>query len=650
MSTRKTDFIIRTLLEDKTAGFASIKGGISGLTQSMRGVNGEFEKLTKKAGKLCNINHFKSLNVHGIREALGVGGLLSSVGSAFSLMTAGEFQSEIEKMKVSIDERGKSLDELTELAKDLGIKTQFTHKEAAEAMKFLGAGGWNSNQVFDAAPVVLDLTGASRIKLSNVGMEDVAKSLADSMNAFNIPSSFARDFGDQLSFAFSRANQDFRQLMESVQKFSAVANTSGIKHTEALAITMALADKGAKASEAGTALSSFLATLQNLPAGARKVIDAKHIPKNEYAEFLNVKTGKVNRFLKIFELFEKYKFTPGEISEVMGKEAGKYLVSLVDKDVLQKVRRLQNEMEVMSPEVKGRTKFLNDASLKGLMGKLELLSSAIDGLAVKFGDMGLLPLAENIVSIMAAFVDKIGNLPPSILGPLAFGVAALGAIFSVRFFTGLLGRIGAIANMGGLFSKIFSKTTKGFGPLPFRGIASFGNGFVVIIRALKIAFAPLFSIQTLIVGLIAAVGYIAWFLVKNWAILKEKFPILETIRVGLSDFMDSVFGFFSSLIDSVITLFEKIKSSVKQAALWLLGDEQNKLGIKFNPFFEPAPKPRDNAHDRFDQIEPRKEASEKKIKVVISGEKMPHGVSVRAQTGQGRKFDLPVGMALEFSG
>ncbi len=57
---------------------------------------------------------------------------------------------------------------LTEKAKELGRTTQYTSAQAADAMRFLGMAGMNTNQILAATPAILNLAIADNMGLSQI--------------------------------------------------------------------------------------------------------------------------------------------------------------------------------------------------------------------------------------------------------------------------------------------------------------------------------------------------------------------------------------------------------------------------------------------------------------------------------------------------
>jgi TP901 family phage tail tape measure protein len=332
-------------------------------------------------------------------------GVLGAMGAysfmSHSLDTAAEAESEFIKMQEAVKRAGKSFSELQERIEELGAKTKFTATDGYIAAKQMGASGWNSEQIFHALPVLMNITGAAQIT-SDIGLPEVTEKLVDIMNSYDVKSDQAEIFGDQIAYAITNSSQSFSQLMDALNTFAPIAKSIGIPKEHAIAHVMVLADKGIKESVAGTAMAGFIARMPSLPKEARDIITSK-FSKKEYEGFYNLKTGKIKNLSRIFELFKEKKLTTGEISTIMGQEAGKYLISLVDKDAIIKIR--SNTASLGDSKIKGIAQRLGDTNTKGYLGAVELLDSSLDGTMNKIFNKGPLKAADYAVRKATTVVD-----------------------------------------------------------------------------------------------------------------------------------------------------------------------------------------------------------------------------------------------------
>ena len=83
------------------------------------------------------------------------------------------------------------LEALTEKAREMGATTEFTAKEAADALYYMSLAGWDANQSMTGLPAVLDLATAAGMELSLAS--DI---VTDSLTAFGLKAEDASSFCD----------------------------------------------------------------------------------------------------------------------------------------------------------------------------------------------------------------------------------------------------------------------------------------------------------------------------------------------------------------------------------------------------------------------------------------------------------------------
>ena len=79
---------------------------------------------------------------------------LVGIGAA-SVKTAADFESSMSNVPALSGATGGELQQLSDLAKEMGATTQFSASECADALGYMALAGWDTQQSMDALPGVL---------------------------------------------------------------------------------------------------------------------------------------------------------------------------------------------------------------------------------------------------------------------------------------------------------------------------------------------------------------------------------------------------------------------------------------------------------------------------------------------------------------
>lgn len=180
-----------------------------------------------------------------------------------AVKTAMSFEAAMSKVKAITMADNEETKQLTDTARELGEKTQYTASQAAEAMSFLGMAGWKTNQIIAGMPGLLNLAAA--------GGTDLAKTadiVSDDLTAFGLDAEAAGHMADVYAVAITKTNTNVEMLGETMKYAAPVAHAFGVSMEETAALAGLMANSGIKASNAGTALRSGFLRL----AGPQKMV------------------------------------------------------------------------------------------------------------------------------------------------------------------------------------------------------------------------------------------------------------------------------------------------------------------------------------------------------------------------------------------
>lgn len=215
------------------------------------------------------------------KSLIGVAGQLGlAVGGAqilrSSIDTIKEFGQSIADLSAITGASGPDLEKYKKAAIELGKETQGGAKAVVEAFKLIGSA---KPDLLENADALIQVTEAARTLSKASGMElpDAATALTDAMNQFGASSDEAAKFINVLAAGSKFGAAEIPQVTEALLKFGAVSKAANVSIEESTALIEALAERGLKGAEAGTALRNVMLKLSApdaLPKEAKERLDA----------------------------------------------------------------------------------------------------------------------------------------------------------------------------------------------------------------------------------------------------------------------------------------------------------------------------------------------------------------------------------------
>ena len=186
-----------------------------------------------------------------------------------AVQTAAKFEAAMSKVGAITNADAADMRELTDAARELGEKTQFSASQSAEAMQYLGMAGWKTKEIIAGMPGLLNLAAAGGTSLAKT-----ADIISDDLTAFGLEADKAAHMADVFAYTITNSNTNVEMMGETMKYAAPVAQAFGATMEETAALTGLMANSGIKASQAGTALRSGFLRLAGPPKAARKAMDA----------------------------------------------------------------------------------------------------------------------------------------------------------------------------------------------------------------------------------------------------------------------------------------------------------------------------------------------------------------------------------------
>lgn len=404
---------------------------------------------------LADLKTFQDETATTSDKFTAVGSALSSVGGTLTksvtlplvglgtavTAVASNFETSMSKVAAiaGLDTVGEEFDALSAKAKEMGATTKFSASETADAFTYMAMAGWKTEAMLEGIEGIMNLAAASG--------EDLALTsdiVTDALTAFGMQASDSAAFADILAAASNNANTNVAMLGESFKYVAPVAGALGYSAEDTSIALGLMANSGIKASQAGTALRTAMSNLV-------KPTDQMAMVMDEYGISLTDADGNMKSFMTIMtDLRERMggldeATQAAAASTLFGKEAMSGMLAIInasDADFDKLTKAIYN--------ADGTAKRMADTMQNNLSGQLTILKSALEGLAISFGEM-ILPVITSFVQWITKVVDKLNSMDESTKKNILTLGAIAAAIGPVLLVLGKL--VTSVGSIMGAFSK-----------------------------------------------------------------------------------------------------------------------------------------------------------------------------------------------------
>lgn len=439
-------------------------------------------------------NTFLDETATGIDKAGALGSALSGIGMGLTttvtaplvglgtaaVKTAGDFQQAMAQVAAvsGLDTASKEFEALSDKAKEMGATTKFSASEAAEAFNYMAMAGWDAQQMMDGISGVMDLAAASGEDLATVS--DI---VTDALTGFGLQAKDSAHFADVLAAASNSANTNVSMLGESFKYVAPVAGALGFSVEDVSVALGLMANSGIKASQAGTSLRSIFTNLVRPTGQAADAVEALNINitnADGTVKGLDQIMGELRNTFSGLTDAEKAQYA----AMLAGQEGMSGLLAIVnatDADF----QKLTNSIA----EAGGTAEEMADKQLDTLEGKITIFKSAMEGLAISFGEI-LLPAITGVVEKVTAVINWFNDLDDGtkkLIVTIAGIVAAIGPV------------LGIVGNLLTTFTRLHTI----FGTVS-GGIAKVQGALAAAGTSIGAIAAPIAAVLAVVVALVAA--------------------------------------------------------------------------------------------------------------------------------------------------
>lgn len=459
---------------------------ISGFLAGLRSAQSEADSATKNIATKIGSNlqsAGKSITSAGKTLTTHVTVPIVGLGTA-AVKTTSDFESAMSKVSAISGATGSDLDALNQKAQEMGAKTKFSATESAKAFTYMAMAGWKTEDMLQGIDGIMALAAADGLDLATTS--DI---VTDALTAFGLSASDSGHFADVLAKASSNANTNVSMLGESFKYAAPVAGALGYSAEDTAIALGLMANAGIKGSQGGTALRGSLTRLIKPTDDAAALME-------QYGLSMTNTDGSMKSLGEVMNMLRDRLggLTEAEqaqvAAQIFGQEAMSGMLAIInasDSDYAKLTDAIY--------DADGAAQQMADTMLDNLSGQLTLLKSALEGLAIQFGEI-LMPYIKQFVQWLQNLVQKLQEMTPEQKEQIVKWAAFAAAIGPVLLAVGKL--VTGIGNIISVFGKLKTAIPAVKGALvavkgAIAGISAPVVAVVAVIGTLVAAFATLWK-------------------------------------------------------------------------------------------------------------------------------------------------------------
>lgn len=505
------------------------------------------------------------VNLENVGSRLeSVGKKISDVGTSMSMKvtapvvalgtacvkTFTDFDDAMRQVQATMEASEADMVKLTAAAKEMGSTTPFSASQAAEALNYLAAAGYNADQSIQALPQVLSLASAGGLDLAYA-----SDLVTDNMSALGLEMNQLGTFTDQMAVAAQKSNSNIAQLGEAILTVGGTAKTLSGGVVEMNTVLGILADNGIKGAEGGTALRNMILSLS-----APTDVAAKKMKK------LGLDAFDANGNMR--PLNQIFKDLNGVLSTMTQEKRTEVLSTIFNKVDLKSATALLancgerfDELSGYIADSDGAAQLMAQTMEGGIGGTFRNLESAVEGLAIAFGER-LAPHIKAIADKITELTTKFMNLSPEAQDMIIWLAAMAAAVGPVLFV------VGKLTTCVGTLMKILAPLAKVLG------------GAQAATGALGTAMTTLAGPVLIVIGVVAGLV----------AIFHTLYTTNEEFRAKMDALWAQITAAFETVREVFANTFEQLKAAMEpvKESLGKLWETIQEVFTRLWEFLEPV--------------------------------------------------------------
>ena len=333
----------------------------------------------------------------GTAMMVGITTPMLALGS-YAVKVTADFDASMSKVAAVSGATGEELDRLREKAREMGERTKFSAKEAADAMNYMAMAGWKTGDMLDGIEGIMNLAAASGESLAITS--DI---VTDALTGFGKTAADSGRLADIMAAASSNANTNVALMGETFKYCTPIAGSLGFAMEDTAEAIGLMANSGIKGSMAGTAMRTMM---NNLAGEIKFTSDAV----GEMTIETQNQDGSMRGLNDILTDCRSAFSQMTDAEKVANAEA------LVGKNAMSGFLAVMNaapsDIEKLNTAIRdseGAAADMAKTTQDNLIGQITELKSQSDELAISFG-VSLVPKIRELVSHAQGAVDKFNQM------------------------------------------------------------------------------------------------------------------------------------------------------------------------------------------------------------------------------------------------
>lgn len=463
------------------------------------------------------------------------------IGTA-AVKTTATFDQSMSRVQALSGATGKDFEALRNKAIEMGSSTAYTASEAADALSYMGLAGWNTNQMIEGLPGILNLAASSQMDLAAA-----SDMVTDYLTAFGLEAKDATTMANQMAYAQANSNTSTQELGEAFGNCASQMHTAGQTMETTTAFLEAMANQGLKGSEAGTALSAVMRDI------TQKMEDGKIAIGGTSVAVMD-QNGNFRNLIDIMADVEKATDGMGsaEKSAALMQTFTARSIKAVSMGLTEGTDNLYAYESALN-NVDGVAENMADQMLNNLSGQLTILKATLEDLAIQIGD-ALMPTIKDFVSKVRDIVKSFSQLDESTKRQIIQFALIAASIGPVLLIIGKL--VTSVGHMVTAYSTLVSWLTKVSAAFNIAGGA--GGAFSSILSGVISAAGPIIAV----VAAVAALGVALKAAYDQGGKFKEAVDsLVSSLKSGLGAAIEKLKSGFESFKKLLEPIIETIKNS-----------------------------------------------------------------------------------------
>lgn len=326
---------------------------------------------------------------------------------AYSTKVGSEYEQQMSTVEAISGASVSAMKNIDKTAQDLGRKTVWSAAEVGQAMEYEAMAGWKASQMIKGTEGIMNLAAASGEDLASTS--DI---VTDALTAFKLKAEDTDMFVDVLAATSSNANTNVSMLGESFKYAAPLAGALGFSIQDTSLAFGMMASAGIKASNAGTAVRSWMTRMA-------KPTDESETAMKKLNISLTDSHGKMKSFSEIMQETRKgfAGLSEAQKTQYAAMLAGKTgmsgllaVVNASESDYKKLEKAIQNS--------RGAAEEMSNVRLDNLKGDVTLLKSATEGAGIQIYNELKEPmrdLVQGATTWINDFTDDFSTNIPTII-------------------------------------------------------------------------------------------------------------------------------------------------------------------------------------------------------------------------------------------